>query len=496
MRTINDKKLLLGIDIGTSSIKFSITDASLKEYYYNSIKYEYDMLNKDWTEIDPNVWINIIITEVKSIFKLPFSKRISGICPTAQMHTLVFLDEKGSPVRKAILWNDRRTKNSIAKLERELDQDLELFYNANIISTGSPLANLLWLKKEEPENFSKIHKICMCKDYINFFFTGKVVTDYCDASTSCLMDLEKIAWSEKICDFFNFDIKILPTIQESTEMVGEMKKEIADELSITQNVKFFTGTGDNAATILAAKYFGESKLILSLGTSGVVLTENESLSLVGKNILLKYSNKEVIISQTSLSTGGKSCDWWFNNILNTSEYNDEQRFSENQIKKSEVLFLPYLSGEKYLYRNPYLSGAFYNLSLETDRHDLNLAILEGVTFTLKSLYMKSRDSIYKLNELILLGGGSKSDPWANIVANIFNTTVIRYKNSIEAVHGAAIIGLLGLKEEISITTSTDSRIYPKENLIPHYNNKYRYFCFLSDKMSDIAISFNEKSNSQ
>lgn len=492
LRTINDNKFLLGIDIGTSSIKFSITDAHLKEYYYNSIKYEYDTLNKDWVEINPSVWTTIIATELRKIFKLPFAKQIAGICPTAQMHTLVFLDEKGIPVRKAILWNDRRTKNSIAKLKKELEQELKLFYNAKIISTGSPLANLLWLKENEQENFNKLHKICMCKDYVNSFFTGNVVTDYCDASTSCMLDLEKETWSQKICDHFGIDISILPIIQASTEIVGLLKSDLADELSITQSLPIFTGTGDNAATVLATKYFDESELVISLGTSGVVLTENKKLSLIGKNILFKYANQESVLSQTSLSTGGKSFDWWINDILKTSEYSNEQEFSENQIAENEVLFLPYLSGEKYLYKNPYLSGAFYNLNLQNSRYDLNLAVLEGVTFALKSLYMNTRDNTHKLNDLILLGGGAKSDSWANIVANIFGTTVIRYKNSIEAVQGAVIIGMLGLKEEISITKRYGNKIYPNKDLIPHYNKKYQEFCVLSDKMDEITLSLAKK----
>ena len=486
MSNIDNQKLLLGIDIGTSSIKFSVVDRELKNYYSNAVKYKYDTLNKDWTEINPAVWTDIICTELLKIFKMPFSKSIKGICPTAQMHTLVFLNEKNAPIRKAIMWNDKRTKNIITDLKVALGKKLDFKYNANIISTGSPLANLIWLKENEPNNFKRLKKICMCKDYINTFLTDKIATDFCDASVSCLMDLEKGKWSKKICEYFGIDIGILPNIQKSTEQVGLLKGNICQQLSIKETIPVFTGTGDNAATVLATKYFEKTKLVLSLGTSGVVLTENKHLSLSGKNILFRYLEKKYILAQTSLSTGGRSFDWWVNDVLQATNYNNEQKFSSEKIINNEILFLPYLSGEKYLYKNPNLTGTFYNLSINDNRFDLNLAVLEGVIFTLKSLYLISNNKKQKLDNLILLGGGSKSDVWANIVANVFNTTVIRFKNSIEAVTGAAIIGLLALHEEICIHENNEQKVKPKLKFIKHYQKKYKYFCSVSDKINELS----------
>lgn len=489
---IDSKNLLLGIDIGTSSIKFSIVDRELKEYYYHAVKYKYITLNEDWTEIDPVTWSDIIFTEFSKIFKLPLSKRIMGICPTAQMHTIVFLDNKYTPVRNAIMWNDRRTKNIISNLKKDLVQNLGISYNANIISTGSPLSSIMWLKENEPENFRRIKKVCMCKDYINLFLTGKIATDYCDASTSGLMDLEKGSWSRKICSYFGIDIGILPNIQDSTAKVGILKDSICQSLSIKKAIPIFTGTGDNAATLLATKYCEKAKLVLSLGTSGVVLSENNQLSLTGQNILFKYSNKKCILSQTSLSTGGKSFDWWVNDVLNASDYSEEQRFTKEKIANNKVLFLPYLSGEKYLYKNPDISGVFYNLNINNDRFDLNLAVLEGVTFALKSLYLNSNSSKQKLNSLILLGGGSKSDTWAKIVANIFDTTVIRFNEPIEAVTGALIIGLLGLNEKITIHNKIEKKVKAEQKLVKHYQEKYKYFCVVSDKINELSAVVKKK----
>lgn len=481
-----EKKLMLGIDIGTSSIKISVVDNNLKEYYFNSIKYEYETINNEWTEINPNVWKELLINELDKIFQCSFADKISGICPTAQMHTLIFLDENDLPVRNAIMWNDRRTKQSIESLKKALLNDLNLIHNSNLISTGSPLANLLWIKEVEKENFRRIKKVCMCKDYINYIFTGNIVTDYCDASTSCFMDLDKKEWSEEIANYFGYDIDILPKIQKSTDIVGILKDEFLKKYSLGKSIPVYTGTGDNAATVLAVKSFGESSLVLSLGTSGVVLTESDDLSFYGKNILFNYGNENSIISQLSLSTGGKSVDWWFNNILDTSEYDKEQTFTAEKIKKNEVIFLPFLSGEKYLFKNPNLSGTFFNLQLGIDRFDLNLAVLEGITFALKALYNISSDKTKDVENLYVIGGGAKSESWLKIIADIFQANVYRFNKKIEAVTGACIIGFIGLQEEICVSNKSKVLFHPDKHFRDHYFSKFEEFNFVLEKMNNIA----------
>jgi len=468
-------KLYLGIDVGTSSIKFLVTDSSLKKIYEKSKKYSYRTINKDWTEIDPSLWLNIIKEELKNIFSQSFSEDIIGICTTGQMHTTVFLDKQDEPVRNAIMWNDKRTKNRLDKIKSSIYENKKTRHLSNIVSTGMPLLNLLWVKENEPKKYNNIKKILTCKDYINYFLTGKHITDYCDASTSLFMNLLDWKWSPEILRMFDLDQSILPRIEHSSKDLGYLRNDVKNELNIDHDVKVFVGTGDNAATVVSTNNLSSNDLVVSLGSSGVILApSNDELSKRGKNILFKAKESEQnIITQGSLSTGAKNLEWWISNILESKSFeNEEMGIKQDDILDNDVLFFPHLNGEKYLFGNPNLNGSFIGLNLQTVRHDMNISILEGVAFALKELYTKIvKKSDYE--QIVLIGGGSKSRLWIQTISNVFNLPVVNLKNSGEAVIGAIKIAIIGEENKKHSEKSSDYEIIePIEKIVRHYEEKY------------------------
>lgn len=483
--------LVLGIDVGSSAIKFLVSDCNLNEYYRNTVKYKNKFFNDEWVEINPSTWEKIILDEFKIIFQREFSKNIKTICTSAQMHTIIFLDENNTAFRNAIMWNDRRTKHNISEIKKNISEKLPVFLNYQIISTGSPLSNLLWLKDNRPDEYKNIKKICMCKDYINLFLSGILATDYSDASTSCLFDFESEGWSKEICDLYEIDINILPEIFESTYTLGELSLTFKRSLDINHNIQIIVGAGDNSSTVIANNYLTGSELTLSIGTSGVVLCESKVLSEISKNILIKYNGINKKICQTSLSAGGKSLDWWTNDILESHDYLDQGDFDELEIHKGKVIFLPYLEGEKYIYKNPESFGTFYNLSTLSNKKEMTISVMEGVAFALKMLSKNISKNCYYINELTMMGGGAKSDIWTQIIANVFECKVNRFEKQVEAVHGGVVLGFLSM----GITIDKNKRRYiqfePSQNYYPYYQKKFKKFEYLANKINNISKEINE-----
>ncbi|AXQ79630.1 hypothetical protein DDV21_011445 [Streptococcus chenjunshii] len=466
-------KLVLGLDIGTSSVKFLVSDSSLNTVYANSIAYDLVYPSEGYVEMDPKVWKKIILDELEKIFNSDFADNIKVICTTAQMHSTVFLDSDGDTFRNAILWNDRRTINQIPEIRDVLINTLGMTKNANIISTGSPLANLIWLKKYKTEEYKKIAKMCMVKDYINYILTGEAVTDYCDASTSCLMDLATKKWSDKIIKHYGFPNRIFPEIKNSDKRVSFLGASLKKRFHLHNDVAVVVGTGDNAATMAFINEFSKSNLTISLGTSGVVLSEIKNLSNVGKNILFGSENGLKIISQTSLSTCGEIIEWWKNEITRNNEYLRLSDISEKDIVSNKVIFIPYFAGEKYILKNRNILGSFQELDLTASSKKMGLSIFEGIAFALKLLY--EEQNIPLAGSINVVGGGARNDLWLLILANVFNRVINTFNLNVMSVHGSIIIGYKYLQTPVSSDYLTMIPLKPQSKYVSYYQKKYKKF---------------------
>lgn len=491
--------LFLGIDLGTSSIKFAVHDQNELQIYESSIKYDYETLNENWTEINPEKWFKLILHELKKIFQYPWAKEIVAMAMTGQMHTAVFVDSKGGSVRNAIMWNDKRTHNQVRRVKESLTRYDDTKLNSRIAATGSPLVNLLWLKEKEPDNYKRIHKFMMVKDYINFKLTGNIVTDYCDASTSSLYDFNTSTWSQKIMELFNFDEKIFPQIKHSAYRVGLITTDIKKILDIEHDIEIYVGTGDNAATYYASKDTSENDLLISLGTSGVALMpgKNNQISNVGKNIVFSLlPGQQDIVIQGSISTGGKALDWWIEDILNNTDYEQEQNYiTYDSIRSSEELFIPYLTGEKYILNNNQFRGTFLNISPNTTRDRMTLSVMEGVAFALKNL--SDEINLDSYHNIKIIGGGAKSSLWRSIFANVFNRKIKNYSHNANAVVGAIKIAKAGFyQDQVQIEERKLEETHYDSELVQIYAKKYKSYLAAVKYLNDYYnYDFEDKSMS-
>jgi len=481
-------KFYIGIDIGTSSIKLILVDNKLNMIYQKNYKYSYNILYDDWKEINPDYWYKIIIKGLKLMFKQINPQNIKGIGITGQMHTTVFLDNQGKSIRPAIMWNDMRTKNLVPIIKKQLQKNKKIAHIAKIVSTGSPLANLLWIKQNESENFERIAKILTPVNYIVYRLTNKYVANYCDASTSALFSLYDNSWSTEIQELFNIDPQIFPPIEPATKVVSELSEQLQTQLGINQSIKVVTGTGDNAASAIANQIFSDNQPLISLGTSGVLIVPNKNNELkeIGKNVILKmYSHDNSVMTQGTIQAGAKLNSWWIENIIHTKNYDKKQKeIPETLLGENKIIFFPHLGGEKTLYSNPNLRGAFVGLNLETTQQELYLAILEGLAFGIRTLFesMKNQE-VPKYFSII--GGGAKSTLWLEIFANILGYPIKSFFSSREAVDGAAILAIIGDEEKIENSTRKYQMIYPNKGLISKYNDQYNKYT----KLTQLILKF-------
>lgn len=435
--------LFLGVDMGTSAMKIVLIDGKKNILKQINEAYSPSRPNPGWREIDPEIWFNSMITGVKKLLSNDERGCIRGIGVTGQMHTLIVLDSDGKPIRPAIMWNDTRTKDSIPEMKEIMSGFEEGHYLSKTVSIGSPAANLLWLKTNEPDNFKRIRKFLIGPDYLVYRLTGNMSTDFCEASTSCLFKIREKCWSQEMRDYIGLDKSIYPDIRGSMCSAGSITDEAAGILSLNNDVRVVVGTGDNPATAISTGCLAKGYPVLSLGTSGVLMMPLEEINedAKGKVILFSFDgNRYLYLVQGTVQSNGSTVDWWVKNIMGDSDYTSIDKVPDfKKAAGNKVLFYPHLMGDKTLYADPDIRGAFVGLSTENDRDDLMYSVLEGICFSIRQLGEEMHLPIWDYGSVRVVGGGAKSSAWMQILANVLNVRVERMAGMTGPAYGIALL---------------------------------------------------------
>ena len=413
----------IGIDLGTSSVKLLLMDDNGKVRNIVSREYPLFFPHPGWSEQRPQDWYKESIEGVKELLQGFDAKEVAGISFGGQMHGLVALDEKDEVIRPAILWNDGRTTKECDYLNQTIGKEKLSEYTANIAFTGFTAPKILWMRENEPENFKRIKKIMLPKDYLAYKLTGTFCTDVSDASGMLLLDVGNRRWSDEMCEICHITKEMLPKVYESYECVGTVKTEIAEELGLTANVKVAAGAGDNAAAAVATGTVGDGKCNISLGTSGTIFVSSKKFGVDENNALHAFCDANGAYHLMGCMLSAASCNkWWNDEILQTKDYAKEQE----QIKKlgeNHVYYLPYLMGERSPYNNPNARATFIGMTMDTTRADMTQAVLEGVAFALRDSFEVAKKLGLKIERTKICGGGAKSPLWKKMIANILNIKV-------------------------------------------------------------------------
>jgi xylulokinase len=460
----------IGLDIGTSSVKaMLISETNIEKVI--SADYPISFPQNGWAEQNPNDWYNATVRLLRKLAKSVPRGSIKSISFSGQMHGLVMLDNNDSVIRPAILWNDGRSAKETDYLNNEIGKEFLLKHTGNIAFAGFTAPKLLWVYNNEPENFKRISKIMLPKDYVAYRLSGNYATDVSDAAGTLYFDTENRRWSEEMLKLLHINNNMLPQVYESDEISGTLCVAAAEETGLGTEVKIIIGAGDNAASAIGTGTVNSGDCNISLGTSGTVFVCSDSFKSDNKNAIHSFcsANHKYHYLACTL-TAASSQKWWVEEILKT-----EYRFIESlEIQKNDVLFLPYLMGERSPINDSKVRGAFYGLSLDTSREQMTLAVLEGVAFSLKQNLDIIRSNGVNVKRSKVCGGGAKSRKWLEILASVLDIEieipVYEHGGSL----GAAMLAAKAVLDEKSYS-KLEKRFYTiKENIVPNNSLKNYY----------------------
>ncbi|MCR5431180.1 MAG: xylulokinase [Lachnospiraceae bacterium] len=485
--------LYIGVDLGTSAVKLLLMEGNGKVKKIVSKEYPLFFPNPGWSEQKPQDWWTGVVEGIKELTSECDKSQVAGISFGGQMHGLVILDDKDEVIRPAILWNDGRTQKETDYLNKVIGTDKLSAYTANIAFAGFTAPKILWVRDNEPENFKRICKIMLPKDYIAYKLSGVFCTDVSDASGMLLLDVKNRKWSKEMLDICSIGEDMLPKLFESYETVGTILPDIAKELGLPETVKIVAGAGDNAAAAVGTGTVGDGRCNISLGTSGTVFISSKNYAENDNNAIHYFDHADGCYHLMGCMLSAASCNKWFmDEIIRTKDYAGEQKdITDDMLGNNRVFFLPYLMGERSPHNNPDARGAFIGMSMDTTREDMTLAVLEGVAFGLRDSVEVARKLGIKLERTKICGGGAKSPLWRKIIANVMNLKVDIIESEEGPALGGAMLAAVACGEYSSVTEAAEKivkvidTVEPDPEIAARYEKKYRCFVDIYPALKDV-----------
>lgn len=466
--------MYLGIDLGTSAVKLLLLDRDGKIIKTVSKEYEVNYLNGNWAEQNPEEWWSAVCYGLKEILDENIKEELKSISFSGQMHGLVVLDEEDKVIRPAIIWCDQRTEeecielNSLPWLGK---------VTGNQALTGFTAPKILWLKNNEYENFQKIKKIMLPKDYIAYKLSKIHGIDVSDASGTLILNVLERKWAEEMIEYLGIREENLGKVFESVEVIGNIDKEIARSFGINEDVKIVIGGGDQAVGAVGVGAIKEGIISVALGTSGVVFSSTDEYS-ADKNYRLhsfcdangKYHQMGVMLSAAG------AFKWWVEDVNESKDYKYYNEIAEKiEVGSKGLFFMPYLIGERTPHNDSNIRGSFIGLTYNHKKGEMTRAVLEGVAFALRDSFELLKEMSIKIEKIRVSGGGAKSRLWKQILADVLGKTVVSIDSAAEGpALGAAILAAVGAKRYKSIEEACKEIINEVETCEPNLENMIIY----------------------
>lgn len=466
--------MYIGIDLGTSSVKIllmakdgQIIDETTEEYpvYYPKA---------NWAQQLPEDWWQGTLKALKTLIERNQSIKadIKSISFSGQMHGMVALDHSGCVLTPAIIWCDQRTAIECEEITSHFGQNKLSELVGNKALTGFTAPKILWFKKNHPDLFKKVAMFLLPKDYINYKLSGDYATDLSDASGTLLLDVKNKGYAVPMLDFVGISEEQLPKLYESYDVTGKLSDALKAELGIDQDVRIVAGAGDQAAGAIGTGTVSEGVVSVTLGTSGVVFAAHDHYKVDGQNRLHafchasgRYHTMGVMLSAAS------SLKWWSEQVA-VSEI--DVLLNELDDAITDVIFLPYLLGERTPYPDPDARGTFIGMDMNTGRKEMTKAVLEGVAFGLKDSLDIIKDMGLPIDEIRLIGGGAKSHMWRQILADVFGQTMVGINTNQGGALGAAILAAVGDGAYPNVDAATAAIIKVVDSVKPDMKRYEKY----------------------
>lgn len=434
--------MYLGLDLGTSGLKGVLMDENGHVLAQETAVLMVTSPFPTWSEQDPLSWWQACIDVVAQLQERFDLKKLKAIGLSGQMHGATLLDNNGDVLRPCILWNDGRSQAQCDALMTEFPEIIER--SGNLVMSGFTAPKIRWVQENEPDLFEKLAFVLLPKDYLAYRLTGQMSTDCSDAAGTLWLNPQTRQWDDVLLAATGLSSSNMPKVYEGCDTVGSLSLQASQELGLPQ-VSLVAGAGDNAAGAVGMGVINAGQGFISLGTSGVYFTVSEAHKANPKNTVHAFCHAlPNRWHQMGVTLSAANSLSWLAKLVNKTVPELLDGLEASNIQQTNLIFLPYLSGERTPHNDPLANGQFIGLHSATNIEMMTLAVLEGVAFSLLDCQNALSSAGSLVDELSLIGGGARSAVWRQIIANVLNKRLVyRDGGEVGPGLGAARLALLG-----------------------------------------------------
>jgi len=496
---------LLGIDIGTSGTKVLLLDETGTVLATAESPHELKTPKPGWTEQDPENWWKAVQLATRAVLKKArlHGAKVRAIGLSGQMHGSVFLGDGPKALRPALLWNDQRTAEQCAQIEKIAGGRAALIdMVSNPALTGFTAPKILWFQQHEPEKFEKCKHVLLPKDYIRFRLTQEYVSEVSDASGTLLLNVKTRSWHTGLIAKLGLDADLLPPVVESEQITGELTREAAAALGLSQGIPVVGGAGDQAAGAVGTGVVLPGLVSAAMGTSGVIFAASAKPQTdpAGRVHTMCHAIPDMWCVFGCMLSAGGSLQWLRNTLFAHAikKLKDPGTLYPAMIDEAQLapagsenlFFLPYLTGERCPHPDPHAKGAYIGLTQRHDRSHIIRATIEGITFGMREQTQIFRHMGIPITQIRAQGGGARSAFWRQLQADMYQAPVVTINVSEGAALGVAILAAVGVGDYKSVPDATKAIIKVNENSTPHkktaelYAKQYEKYARLYPLLKD------------
>jgi len=462
----------LGVDVGTGGTRALLVDeAGRLKHAFTAPHEEMRMERPLWAEQRPENWWDAARMAIRGVLNeaQATGKAVRGIGLSGQMHGLVMLDASNHVIRPALIWCDQRSQPQVDWINQTAGKEMVLRCTANPVLTGFTLPKLLWVRDHEPENFGRLRKMPLPKDYLRFQLTGEYASDVSDASGTALFDVVQRRWSMELVDRLGLDRETLPSVVESSEVTGAISDAAARETGLEAGTPVVGGGGDQASSAVGNGIVTAGIVSCTLGTSGVVFAHSERphYDPLGRVHTFCHAVKGKWHVMGVTQGAGLSLQWFRNQLAVGADYDSLTVEAAQAPAGSQGLYwLPYLMGERTPHLDAAARGGWIGLTAKHSRSDLIRSLIEGVSYSQKDCLDIIEQMGVAVESVRVSGGGARSAFWRQMLADVFNKRVVSLETQEGSSYGAALLALAGTGVYSSVPEVCKAAIREVESVSP------------------------------
>lgn len=432
--------MFIGLDLGTSGLKAVLIDEAQAVLAEAVAPLEAVRPEPGWSEQAPATWLDAADAAMRALGAQMSLDAVRGIGLSGQMHGATLLDAADEVLRPCILWNDTRSAVEAAELDADPQfRDL----TGNIVFPGFTAPKLVWVARHEPEIFARVARVLLPKDYLRLWLTGEAVAEMSDAAGTSWLDVGKRDWSDALLTATGMSRQQMPRLVEGSEVSGQLRDELAARWGLPKGVAVAGGGGDNAASAVGVGVVKAGDAFVSLGTSGVLFAASDAYQPDAATAVHTFCHAlPGTWHQMGVILAAADALNWFAGVAGQPSATLTGGLGELQAP-ARTMFLPYLGGERTPHNDADIRGSFLHLDHAADTAALTRAVLEGVAHALRDSFDALSATGTKINRLIAVGGGSKSDYWVNAIATSLGLPVeLPVAGDFGGAFGAARLGMM------------------------------------------------------